>query len=1213
MVRHRKISERRHRPNRRRVIVALVLLVFVLGAAAFVLRGRSAEEEVALLSTRAVRLTTAGDFAAAIPLWRRVLQAEPGHPKALMGLIHCLLEAGRSDEAAPLIDSLLARTPDHPEALCLKARRALSVGDLPGAFAASRRALEEEPGLAKAHYLLGRAALGLGLTTTAREHLGSARDAFPDDLDLEIDFQTLRKEQGVGDDRSRRLLLKRVRATGDESPRGTLRLVRTLDLVGETDQALTRTLELLEELPGRAFLLRYAFDHLPADAEKQTERVFDRAVEAGAEGLARLLLAERLARQNLAEEALECLAGDTGMQAAALRIELLRQMGRAEEARREWEALPVHVQESPEFLVRCVLLTASEGDLDAAVSMLTGAGDRLTARPDLLWPAIDGLLAPAASARHLSALLLLLERTPEREPIAVGLKVRILLELGRVEEAETALSSAGSSLLRDPTLRRAQLELDLRWGRLDRVIAALSELPPEDAPAARLAAARLALAAGRPEAVLRLARQMDGPYADREWVRLRARAHLALGEAEAALTELALAHSAEFLILRCRILFALERTEEAEKLAGEIEAGPDLVRARGMRAWWRIVAGEADAARALLFDPELTAEVSTGALLQVATFAESARRMRLARDWLAQGAERRPGDPRLVARLALIELRSGPGRQQARKRRTSVGRMFAFHPEVPAVRLAEGFYRLLEGEEGFARARATEALKLDPVDLDARLLLALADARTGNLDAARTQLRTLLALRPGQSYVTQLLAGLDAAASLSLLGRGDRAAAAAALAPHLSEDSPPVAVLMASLKLSLAGEDLDRAVEVLRALGREEDAAVIRQGAELKAALKACDLARALVAGRELARLKPGSPIIKLQLGLLLLRTGDPEGGIAALREALAAEPEWDVSLRVLCRALVAEDRVPEARKLVEVRLADDPDDCTALALAGEVRLAAGDYVGAEAFAERAIDLGGADGIARQVLLRAALATDGAGSALARAESWIELLGEHADLLSLAGRAALAAGENDKARRYLESALEQGGDTPVVRIALAQVLLLAGDVKAARSHAAAAASLSPADPGGRALLAGLIRATEGPKEARRAWEEVLSIAPDHPLAALNLADLLGAAGEDLPRALELSKIALDAYPEVCEAQGTRGFVLLSAGQAEAAVPFLDDAVTGGAGVTTRAYLALALAAAGEAVRARDIARQVLVSEEAWELSGALRAKLGQIR
>lgn len=67
-----------------------------------------------------------------------------------------LLDQGEPQRALTRLDSVRVQEPDFAEAWALTAEARLRVGDLSGARAAARRALGLDPGLAAAHYALGR-------------------------------------------------------------------------------------------------------------------------------------------------------------------------------------------------------------------------------------------------------------------------------------------------------------------------------------------------------------------------------------------------------------------------------------------------------------------------------------------------------------------------------------------------------------------------------------------------------------------------------------------------------------------------------------------------------------------------------------------------------------------------------------------------------------------------------------------------------------------------------------------------------------------------------------------------------------------------------------------------------------------------------------------------------------------------------------------------
>lgn len=1211
---HRK---RKRRPLQvKRLLLVLAVLVGLSGAGFVAVKflAKDPARAQADRRLRAAKLTHQGEFQSAALLWRKVIEVDPKDGAARRDLAYCLLSTGKSGEGVRILEELVATTPRDANAWALLSRCRQQQGDRGAAVEAARAALEITQDAPLAHLVLGAAALEMGLTQTARKHLTRAREADPKNIDLQLDVISLSPSPSTTGKAAlanvRRAVEEELRANPD-SLTAKFRLIRVMQLEGDRSRALGVALRLLERDPKSQQALAAVARLLPPDSDARLGKLLDDAIAAGADPSVRLLLAEHRMRQRDYGAALRIV--EEGLtRASDLRILLLRRLGRSEEALQELMALPADERSRPDVEARRILLLADLGDLDSAMGALGSMREVIGRRPDLAYALVDGLLTaleerrPSKSREWFEELSAILGRAPNDEADTQALRSRVFLDLGQGGLADSALSRAEDLAPDSIRVKTARILHDLVTGHLERAVDHLTALPQGDSRAGWTIAARLALASRRPRIVLRLAEHPDAPADRPDWVRMRVLALLQEDKSEEAWKLLKGSSETGHGILRCRILRALGRKDDAEKLALELENGPQWAQARGARVWWRAREGMDEQASALLFDPKLPPGIARRSLLYLATLAEAAARRQVARIWLARGRARWKDDPEILARLATLLLRRGTGNPEAAQLRTTVAESLAANASCLPLRISEGYYRMMEGDLDFARAEGEAALRRDPSRIDARHLLALVEARSGNLDAARLHLRVIFEHRPEDEAARSLLAGLDALSSLSLLRQGDPDAASELLSAHEGEPDSP-AILRARLQLLLRSGDLVKATETLRALGLDKDAKFLTRAHELEAVLADGDPKRAVPLLREMATLRPESPLVHLRLGLILLGRGEVDAGIEELREAHSRAPRWSVPLAALCRALTSADRAGEALSILTERLDRDSGDGVALALTSEIQLGQGDLPGAVAFARRAVEHGGA-GIARDVLIRATAMKDGAEAAWRLAESWAGQTKPPPRAHSLAGRAALAAGEMDAAETHLKAALETDGEDPEILASLAELHLLAGRRVEARRLATRAAAQQPMDAALQCLLAGLLQAEGELKEAEAAWERALSLRPDHPLAALNLAQLLLAERRDLRRAKTLSDAALSGYPDEPEPLDLRGRVLLADGDAEGAARYLGMAVEAGGGPATKARHALALAEAGQAEVARKLAETILL-ESGPELPSGIREQL----
>jgi putative thioredoxin len=97
--------------------------------------GPSQEDELVAMGQQALK---EGNIEMAAQAFSRVLQGDPEHVDATVGLARCLLESGRPDDARQLVEQLPEEKQCHPEivsvlaAIALKARAGQAAGEIDG-------------------------------------------------------------------------------------------------------------------------------------------------------------------------------------------------------------------------------------------------------------------------------------------------------------------------------------------------------------------------------------------------------------------------------------------------------------------------------------------------------------------------------------------------------------------------------------------------------------------------------------------------------------------------------------------------------------------------------------------------------------------------------------------------------------------------------------------------------------------------------------------------------------------------------------------------------------------------------------------------------------------------------------------------------------------------------------------------------------------------
>jgi tetratricopeptide (TPR) repeat protein len=134
-----------------------------------------------------------GDIEGALAAAEKAVELAPDDKGAKLQKAEVLMELGYRneregavEEARSIIDGVLAAEPTNPNALFADAKLKLGAGDMAGAIASTRSALEGRPQWAQAHYLLG-------LAYASQKNYNEARNEL--DRGLEIDAGLLEAKQ----------------------------------------------------------------------------------------------------------------------------------------------------------------------------------------------------------------------------------------------------------------------------------------------------------------------------------------------------------------------------------------------------------------------------------------------------------------------------------------------------------------------------------------------------------------------------------------------------------------------------------------------------------------------------------------------------------------------------------------------------------------------------------------------------------------------------------------------------------------------------------------------------------------------------------------------------------------------------------------------------------------------------------------------------------
>ena len=542
-----------------------------------------------------------------------------------------------------------------------------------------------------------------------------------------------------------------------------------------------------------------------------------------------------------------------------------------------------------------------------------------------------------------------------------------------------------------------------------------------------------------------------------------------------------------------------------------------------------------------------------------------------------------------LARLAVIE-RTGD--------RAAVGeqlvRMARLFPDNDGVAVALIQWHLQAGDidaaEPLLRARAAAQVPGTPERIAADLALAQALLETRGAAAARGELEQLIAAAADPTPYRRVLAGLDVSQGRTEAG-------------------------IAALRAIIAGaeasdERRDTQIELARILAETGDTAA---SGELVDAVIAEDpghvAALKLRARRLIEADQPETAIRDLRTALnqapqdtetltLMAMAHEREGAreLAGERLALAVEVSDSAPAESIryARFLMQDDRIGPAEAVVAEALRRRPSDPELLTLLGRIRLGQGDWRGAGEIVDRLRALGTPAATAQAAALEAQVLNG--QNRFSEAIETLEKLADERPALAGIVETYVRAGDLAGARRYLEGILERTPEAPLPRLMLAGIAALAGDEAAAeagyRALIADAPDFAPAyeglylllggaggaDAAGEVLEAGLAATGEDPRllflragrlelegdveGAIAVYERLYARDSTSPLVANNLASLLSSHRDDpasQERAFTIARRLRGT--EVPHFQDTYGWIVLGRGEAEEALPYLEEAAT----------------------------------------------------
>jgi tetratricopeptide (TPR) repeat protein len=350
----------------------------------------------------------------------------------------------------------------------------------------------------------------------------------------------------------------------------------------------------------------------------------------------------------------------------------------------------------------------------------------------------------------------------------------------------------------------------------------------------------------------------------------------------------------------------LDGAEMAFKKA--LELSPDHVLAN--RALAVFYMGSGRAAEAEPFFSSIAASTrSADSILQLADYYFSQDRVADADKALRSLARDRRAQSEVESRLAAITYSSNKAQANAMLDKT-----LAADPASVTANLQKARWLAAEGNFKAARDRAEAAAKADPKSVPAKYMLGTIQVALRQTQEAVASFKDVLALNPRVSEAQLYLSRLS-----------------------LSAGQPDAAVSYAESAVANAPDDSGAKAELVRGLLAKRETARAEQ--ELAPLVKAY----------------PKAAQIQALDAMLKLQRNDTKGAREAYARALAINPDLLDAIDGITLIDLTEGRAPEARRLVEARLAANPNNPELLILAGRVYGVQRDYAKAETVLRKAI------------------------------------------------------------------------------------------------------------------------------------------------------------------------------------------------------------------------------------------------------------------
>jgi len=525
-------------------------------------------------------------------------------------------------------------------------------------------------------------------------------------------------------------------------------------------------------------------------------------------------------------------------------------------------------------------------------------------------------------------------------------------------------------------------------------------------------------------------------------------------------------------------------------------------------------------------------------------------------------------------------------------------------PKNAVLRANLGLVRLALGEPGQGVEDLEQAVEIDPGTDRNEYILILGYIRAKRFDDAIKAAKRLQEKEPDNA-TWYTLAGLAYFSKKNNKAARKAFAKAFEIAPGRIDAGNNLAMLAES-----AG-DLDAARGYLEKVLKKHPT-------DLRTSLRLARIeAKAGLADESISRLvqtvedQPNSMFARLFLGRAYLRTGKAEKAAAVAEEGLRSNPSDPGLLEIAGRAYLATDRADDAAAVFRRLTETAPNAAEAQFLLGKAYISAGNLNAAVAAFKAAVAIDGRHVRARIMLARSYLDEGRSDEAIPLLDALAKDLPNNLAVTDLRGRAALLAGRFTEAISFFRKEHEaKPTSESAARLALAQ--WRAGDRPGAIATLEARRKDNADDLVIRFQLASYYQALDRLDDARAVLAEVVALTPDNAIAHNDLAWVLLRKG-DTTSAVKHARRAQELARDDGNIMDTLGLALLESGDAEGALRVLRDAV---AKLPDRPdiafHLARALAKTGRTEEARGLLEKLLAQTASFSERNAARAFLDRL-